>query len=128
MNLPLAAVLWLSQFLFFHITTRAGADIHAIARGRVVFADWLRGFGLLMILDHGDGYMSLYGENSSLYKGVGEWVDRGEVIAAAGNSGGQLRTGLYLELRKDGQPVNPDGWFAGKPASQRAARGGGGDG
>jgi septal ring factor EnvC (AmiA/AmiB activator) len=111
-----------------HITTRAGADIHAIARGRVVFADWLRGFGLLMILDHGDGYMSLYGENSSLYKGVGEWVERGEVIAAAGNSGGQLRTGLYLELRKDGQPLNPDGWFAGKPASQRAARGGGGEG
>jgi septal ring factor EnvC (AmiA/AmiB activator) len=106
-----------------HIATRSGAEIHAIARGRVVFADWLRGFGLLMILDHGDGYMSLYGENSSLYKGVGEWVGRGEVIAAAGNSGGQLRTGLYLELRKDGQPVNPAGWFKGQPAAQRAGRG-----
>jgi septal ring factor EnvC (AmiA/AmiB activator) len=105
-----------------HIVTRAGADVHAIARGRVVFADWLRGFGLLMILDHGDGYMSLYGENSSLYKDVGEWVGRGEVIAAAGNSGGQLRTGLYLELRKDGQPVDPGGWFKGQPAAQRAAR------
>ncbi len=111
-----------------HIATRSGADIHAIARGRVVFSDWLRGFGLLMILDHGDGYMSLYGENSSLYKGVGEWVGRGDVIAAAGNSGGQLRTGLYLELRKDGQPVNPDGWFKGQPASLRAGRTGAGGG
>ena len=111
-----------------HIATRSGADVQAIARGRVVFADWLRGFGLLLILDHGDGYMSLYGENSSLYKGVGEWVGRGDVIAAAGNSGGQLRTGLYLELRKDGQPVNPDGWFKGQPPAQRAARAGAGDG
>jgi septal ring factor EnvC (AmiA/AmiB activator) len=110
-----------------HITTRSGTDVHAIARGRVVFADWLRGFGLLLILDHGDGYMSLYGENSSLYKGVGEWVGHGEVIAAAGNSGGQLRTGVYLELRKDGQPVNPDGWFKGQPRAQRAARAGTGE-
>jgi len=107
-----------------HIATRSGADVQAIARGRVVFADWLRGFGLLLILDHGDGYMSLYGENSSLYKGVGEWVGRGDVIAAAGNSGGQLRTGLYLELRKDGQPVNPDGWFKGQPPAPRASRSG----
>jgi len=111
-----------------HIATRSGAEIHAIARGRVVFADWLRGFGLLMILDHGDGYMSLYGENSSLYKGVGEWVGRGEAIAAAGNSGGQLRTGLYLELRKDGQPVNPAGWFKGQPDAQRAGHGRAADG
>lgn len=111
-----------------HITADAGADVRAIARGRVVFADWLRGFGLLMILDHGDGYMSLYGENSSLYKGVGERVGRGEAIAAAGNSGGQLRTGLYLELRKDGQPLDPAGWFKGKPEAQRAARNGSGGG
>jgi len=111
-----------------HIATRSGADIHAIARGRVVFADWLRGFGLLMILDHGNGYMSLYGENSSLYKEVGDWVDRGDVIAAAGNSGGQLRTGLYLELRKNGQPINPGGWFKGEPAARRAGRGASGDG
>lgn len=105
-----------------HIATTAGADVKAIARGRVVFADWLRGFGLLLILDHGDGYMSLYGENSSLYKGVGESVGRGEVIAAAGNSGGQLRTGLYLELRKDGQPVDPGGWFRGQPDAPRDDR------
>jgi septal ring factor EnvC (AmiA/AmiB activator) len=105
-----------------HIATAAGTDVRAIARGRVVFADWLRGFGLLLILDHGDGYMSLYGENSSLYKGVGEWVGRGEVIAAAGNSGGQLRTGVYLELRKDGRPLDPGGWFRGQPDAPRNAR------
>jgi septal ring factor EnvC (AmiA/AmiB activator) len=105
-----------------HIATAAGTDVKAIARGRVVFADWLRGFGLLLILDHGDGYMSLYGENSSLYKGVGEWVGRGEVIAAAGNSGGQLRTGVYLELRKDGRPLDPGGWFRGQPDAPRNAR------
>jgi len=98
-----------------HITSRSGADVHAIARGRVVFADWLRGFGLLMIIDHGDNYMSLYGQNRSLYREVGEWVARDEVVAAAGNSGGQAKAGLYLELRKDGRPFNPDSWFSGKP-------------
>ena len=103
-----------------HISSPSGTDVHAVAKGRVAFADWLRGFGLLIIIDHGAGYMSLYGENSSLYKAVGEWVAQGEVIAAAGNSGGQLRTGLYFELRKDGQPVNPAAWFKGKPVGLRA--------
>jgi septal ring factor EnvC (AmiA/AmiB activator) len=105
-----------------HISTPSGTDVHAVAKGRVAFADWLRGFGLLIIIDHGSGYMSLYGENSSLYKAVGEWVSQGDVIAAAGNSGGQLRTGMYFELRKDGQPVNPSAWFKGKPAERRARR------
>jgi septal ring factor EnvC (AmiA/AmiB activator) len=100
-----------------HIRSRSGADVHAIARGRVIFADWLRGFGLLMIIDHGDNYMSLYGQNRSLYREVGEWVARDEVIAAAGNSGGQAQAGLYLELRKDGRPFNPDSWFSGKPGA-----------
>ncbi|MGD8311716.1 MAG: peptidoglycan DD-metalloendopeptidase family protein [Gammaproteobacteria bacterium] len=104
-----------------HITTAAGAEVQAIAKGRVAFADWLRGFGLLLIIDHGGGYMSLYGQNRSLYKDVGEWVTRGEIIAAAGNSGGQTRTGLYLELRKDGRPFNPGSWFAGKPADRQQA-------
>jgi len=104
-----------------HIASRAGADVHAIARGRVVFADWLRGFGLLMIIDHGDNYMSLYGQNRSLYREVGEWVGRDEVVAAAGNSGGQEKAGLYLELRKDGRPFNPGKWFQGKPEALRAA-------
>ncbi|MGB5261108.1 MAG: peptidoglycan DD-metalloendopeptidase family protein [Gammaproteobacteria bacterium] len=104
------------------IATRADTDVHAIAKGRVAFADWLRGFGLLMIIEHGDGYMSLYGRNNSLYKGVGEWVERGDVIAGAGNSGGQRNTALYLELRKNGRPIDPRGWFRGKPRAQTAAR------
>ena len=102
------------------IATRAGADVHAIANGRVAFADWLRGFGLLLIIDHGDGYMSLYGQNRSLYKDVGEGVKRGEVVAAAGSSGGQDQDGLYLELRKGGQPFNPSAWFKGQPLPLQA--------
>ena len=105
-----------------HISAPAGAEVRAVARGRVAFSDWLRGFGLLIIIDHGSGYMTLYGENSSLYKAVGEWVEQGEVVSAAGNSGGQPRTGIYLELRKDGQPVNPAAWFKGQPSQQQAGR------
>lgn len=105
-----------------HIRAHAGTEVRAVARGRVAFADWLRGFGLLIILEHGSGYMTLYGENSSLYKAVGEWVEQGEVVSAAGNSGGQSRTGIYLELRKDGQPINPAAWFKGKPLQQQAVR------
>jgi septal ring factor EnvC (AmiA/AmiB activator) len=97
------------------IATDAGADVHAIANGRIAFADWLRGFGLLLIIDHGDGYMSLYGQNRSLYKDVGARVKRGEVVAAAGSSGGRKQDGLYLELRKDGRPFNPTAWFSGQP-------------
>ncbi len=103
------------------IATQTGVDVQAIARGRVAFSDWLRGFGLLLILDHGEGYMSLYGQNRSLYKEVGEWVERGETIAAAGDSGGQAAAGLYLELRKNGKPFNPAPWFKGKPQPQQAA-------
>jgi septal ring factor EnvC (AmiA/AmiB activator) len=104
------------------ITSDAGSDVHAIASGRVVFADWLRGFGLLLIIDHGDGYMSLYGHNSSLYKEVGDEVDGGEVIAAVGNSGGLSLPGLYLELRKKGQPFDPGAWFKGNPVPLQAVR------
>lgn len=104
------------------ITTSYGTDVLAISNGRVAFSDWLRGFGLLLIIEHGDGYMSLYGHNHSLYKDVGEWVGRGDVIAASGNSGGQLQAGLYLELRKDGRPFNPAPWFKGQPVAVRAGR------
>ena len=104
-----------------HIATIPGADVHVIARGRVIFADWLRGFGLLLIVDHGDNYMSLYGQNSSLYKEVGEWVARDEVVAAAGSSGGRDQAGLYLELRKDGRPFDPGGWLHSTPRSLSAA-------
>ncbi|MDX2457826.1 MAG: peptidoglycan DD-metalloendopeptidase family protein [Gammaproteobacteria bacterium] len=105
-----------------HITTRAGSDVQAIANGRIAYSDWLRGFGLLLIIDHGNGYMSLYGQNQSLYKEVGEWVERGETIAAAGDGRGQANAGLYLELRKDGKPFNPGRWFSGKPVPLQATR------
>jgi septal ring factor EnvC (AmiA/AmiB activator) len=104
------------------IASHDGADVHAIATGRIVFADWLRGFGLLLIIDHGDGYLSLYGHNRGLYKDVGARVKRGEVVAAAGSSGGQNQVGVYLELRKDGQPFNPTAWFDGQPPAQQAGR------
>jgi len=104
------------------IRARADTDVYAISKGRVAFADWLRGFGLLLILDHGDGYMSLYGHNRSLFKEVGEWVEAGEAITAVGNSGGQAQAALYLELRKDGRPFNPAPWFAGTPSERHASR------
>ncbi len=87
-----------------------GAAVKAIAAGQVVFADWLRGFGNLIIVDHGEGYMSLYSNNESLYKQVGERVQPGDAIAAVGNSGGQPDTGLYFEMRHQSRPVNPLLW------------------
>jgi len=96
------------------IRAPAGREVRAVARGRVAFADWLRGYGLLLIIDHGDGYMSLYGHNQSLYKDVGEWVEGGEVIASVGDSGGQAGTALYFELRSQGRPVDPVAWCVGR--------------
>jgi septal ring factor EnvC (AmiA/AmiB activator) len=87
-----------------------GTDVKAIAAGRVVFADWLRGFGLLLILDHGDGYMSLYGYNQDLRKSVGDMVNAGDVIATVGDNGGHNQSGLYFEIRHQGAPVNPLNW------------------
>ena len=98
-----------------------GGPVQVIGRGRVVFADWMRGLGLLLIVDHGEGYMSLYGHNQALYKDVGEWVDMGEVVAALGASGGNRESALYFELRHKGKPVNPSQWCAGKPKSQRSS-------
>lgn len=92
------------------IETQEGADIRAVSRGRVVYADWLRGYGLLMILDHGQGYMTLYAFNQTLYKSPGDWVETGEVIAAAGNSGGRQQAGLYFGIRKAGKPMDPVKW------------------
>jgi len=99
------------------IAAPEGGNVRAVSQGRVAFADWMRGFGLLLIIDHGDGYMSLYGHNQALYKEVGEWVDSGEVVATLGTSGGQSESALYFELRHKGRPINPLGWCAGKPAS-----------
>lgn len=89
----------------------AGSPVRSVYHGRVVFADWLDGMGLLTIIDHGEGYMSLYGHNQTLLKDVGEWVDPGESIAQVGDSGGQDRPALYFEIRKDGKPVNPGRWI-----------------
>jgi septal ring factor EnvC (AmiA/AmiB activator) len=89
-----------------------GTDVHAVAAGQVVFADWLRGFGNLMVLDHGDGYLSIYGNNESLLRNVGETVDVGDSIASVGNTGGNEQTGLYFELRFQGRPFDPLRWIA----------------
>lgn len=93
------------------IGAAAGTSVRAIAHGRVAYADWLRGHGMLLILDHGDGVMSLYGHNESLLRRVGDWVAPGDEIAIVGDSGGG-EPGLYFELRRDGRPVNPLHWLA----------------
>jgi septal ring factor EnvC (AmiA/AmiB activator) len=93
------------------IDTERGADVRAVYRGRVIYADWLPGLGLLTIVDHGDGYLSLYGHNDRLYKAVGDTVAAGEVIAASGDSGGSSRPQLYFEIRNGGRPVDPGPWF-----------------
>jgi septal ring factor EnvC (AmiA/AmiB activator) len=77
----------------------------------VVYADWLSGLGLLTIIDHGDGYLSLYGHNDRLYKEVGEKVTAGDTIATVGDSGGRQTPALYFEIRKAGRPVDPRPWF-----------------
>jgi septal ring factor EnvC (AmiA/AmiB activator) len=96
--------------------TDTSAEVRAIHYGRVVFANWLRGFGLLTIIDHGDGYMTLYGHASSLYTTTGDWVNAGEAIAQAGQTGGTDKTALYFEIRHNGKPDNPSRWLAGQPA------------
>ena len=92
------------------IRASSGEEVKSIAGGRVVFADWLRGFGNLMIVDHGSGYMSLYGNNESIHKRVGDSVNSGDTIAAVGNSGGNADSGLYFELRHQGKPFDPLNW------------------
>ena len=84
--------------------------MRAVAAGRVVFADWLRGFGNLMIVDHGDGLLSVYGNNESLLRSVGDRIEADEVIASVGNTGGNADSGLYFELRFDGRPIDPLKW------------------
>jgi septal ring factor EnvC (AmiA/AmiB activator) len=92
------------------ISAEPGREVKAIAGGRVVYADWLRGFGNLMIVDHGDGYMSLYGNNEALLKQVDDETRAGDTIAAIGNSGGNPDSGLYFELRYQGKPFDPLPW------------------
>jgi septal ring factor EnvC (AmiA/AmiB activator) len=93
------------------IATERDAPVKAVAAGRVVYADWLPGLGLLAIVDHGEGYLSLYGHNDRLLKAVGEPVEAGEPIAAAGDTGGRAAPELYFEIRRGGRPVDPAPWF-----------------
>jgi len=88
-----------------------GSAVRAVYHGRVVYADWLSGLGLLTIIDHGDGYLSLYGHNDRLYKEVGERVTAGDTIATVGDSGGRSTPALYFEIRKAGRPIDPKPWF-----------------
>ncbi len=94
-----------------YIKSSQGTPVHAIYHGKVVFSEWLRGIGLLLIIDHGNGYMSLYGNNEILYKSVGDSVENGDIISRVGQSGGQAEPGLYFELRKDGIALEPSEWF-----------------
>ena len=93
------------------IAGTAGAEVRAAAPGRVAYSDWLKGYGLLTIVDHGDGWMSLYAFNDALLKDVGDWVRAGDPLATVGSSGGQGRPALYFELRRNGQPQDPKPWF-----------------
>jgi septal ring factor EnvC (AmiA/AmiB activator) len=93
------------------LAARAGDAVKAVATGRVVYADWLRGFGNLLIIDHGAGYMSLYGYNETLLKRVGDDISGGDAVATVGNSGGGTESGLYFELRHQGKPFDPMTWI-----------------
>ena len=94
-----------------------GREVRAIYHGRVAFADWLAGMGLLVIVDHGDGYMTLYGYNETILKDTGDWVAPGDVIATVGDSGGQAQASLYFELRSGTRPENPRRWVTRQPGS-----------
>ena len=93
------------------ISAARGSDVIAVHHGQVVFSDYLRGHGLLLIIDHGSGYMSLYAHNENLYKELGEWVEAGEIISSVGDTGGRRDAALYFELRHNGKPTNPSPWL-----------------
>jgi septal ring factor EnvC (AmiA/AmiB activator) len=92
-----------------------GREVRSVYHGRVAFADWLAGMGLLVIVDHGEGYMTLYGYNETILKNAGDWVAPGDVIATVGDSGGQAESGLYFEIRRGTQPLNPRRWVTRRP-------------
>jgi septal ring factor EnvC (AmiA/AmiB activator) len=92
------------------IEAPVGRHVRAISSGRIAFADWLRGLGNIIIIDHGNSYLSLYGHNESLFKSAGEWVEAGDIIGSIGSSGGQKNPSLYFEVRKKGKPQNPTKW------------------
>ena len=99
------------------LTAPRGREVRAVYHGRVVFADWLSGLGLLVIVDHGEGFMTLYGYNETLLKATGDWVAPGDVIATVGDSGGQSQASLYFEIRQGTTPVNPRRWITRNPRS-----------
>ena len=103
---PLSDLRWQGIMIY----APAGNHVKAISSGRIAFADWIRGLGNLIIIDHGNSYLSLYGHNESLFKSAGEWVESGDIISSIGNSGGQQKPGLYFEIRKKNQPQNPTRW------------------
>ena len=103
---PLSDLSWQGIMIY----APAGNYVRAVSRGRIAFANWLRGFGNLIIIDHGNSYLSLYGHNESLFKSAGEWVESGDIISSIGSSGGQQNSGLYFEIRKKGKPQNPTKW------------------
>jgi septal ring factor EnvC (AmiA/AmiB activator) len=99
------------------LAAQRGREVRAVYHGRVAFADWLAGLGMLVIVDHGDGYMTLYGYNETILKDTGDWVAPGDAIATVGDSGGQAQTGLYFELRRGTKPENPRRWVTKRPGS-----------
>ena len=99
------------------VSAPSGTSVRAVHHGRIAYADWLPGVGLLVIVDHGDGYMSLYGHNETILKESGDWVVPGEAIAQVGDSGGQARQALYFEIRHDGVPTDPRLWLV--PATKK---------
>jgi septal ring factor EnvC (AmiA/AmiB activator) len=103
---PLSNLRWQGIMIY----APAGNHVRAVSHGRVAFADWLRGLGYLIIIDHGNSYLSLYGHNESVFKMAGDWVESGDIIGSIGSSGGQQKPGLYFEIRKQGKPQNPTRW------------------
>jgi septal ring factor EnvC (AmiA/AmiB activator) len=96
------------------IGTDRGARVRAPFGGRVVYGDWLPGMGLMLVLDHGSGFMSLYGHNEELFRKVGETVAAGDVIGSVGDSGGHAQPALYFEVRRGRTPVDPQLWLTRK--------------
>ena len=93
------------------ISASAGDNVKTVHHGRVVFSNYLRGFGLLVIVDHGEGYMTLYAHNQELLKETGDWVQSNEVVSRAGDTGGLNKPALYFEIRKQGKPADPKSWL-----------------
>ena len=93
------------------IKAKSGTKVHSVYAGKVIYADWLRGYGLLIIIDHGQGYMSLYGRNHVLYRKVGDYVNTNDIIATVGESGGFKSPALYFEIRHNGAALNPKKWI-----------------